>query len=118
MRRPERLVRPCSTDLTWGNEDRFANDRRERLFGDLSNSPTCCVYGTRNHWGLKRLSGGEKQQYWGHNAHIRMAEFAQNCGLPKLSGREPFRRRLRNVAHDFVEGAMMRTRRLEGAHAQ
>src|SRR4029077_11624430 len=44
--------------------------------------------------------------YWGHNAIIRMAAFAQNCGLPELVGRKPFGGFV--LSHDFVEAALMR----------
>jgi membrane glycosyltransferase len=44
--------------------------------------------------------------YWGHNAIIRVKPFAQHCGLPKLSGREPFGGEI--LSHDFVEAALLR----------
>lgn len=43
--------------------------------------------------------------YWGHNAIVRMQPFAQHCGLPKLSGREPFGGEI--LSHDFIEAALL-----------
>lgn len=43
--------------------------------------------------------------YWGHNAIIRIQPFAQHCGLPKLSGREPFGGEI--LSHDFIEAALL-----------
>jgi membrane glycosyltransferase len=53
-----------------------------------------------NFW---QLSGSG---YWGHNAIIRVAPFAQHCGLPKLPGKEPFGGEI--FSHDFVEAALLR----------
>lgn len=53
-----------------------------------------------NFW---QLSGSG---YWGHNAIIRVAPFAEHCGLPKLPGREPFGGEI--FSHDFVEAALLR----------
>jgi membrane glycosyltransferase len=53
-----------------------------------------------NFW---QLSGSS---YWGHNAIIRVAPFAQHCGLPTLPGREPFGGEI--FSHDFVEAALLR----------
>jgi membrane glycosyltransferase len=47
-----------------------------------------------------------ESNFWGHNAIIRIAPFAEHCGLPKLSGREPFGGDI--LSHDFVEGALLR----------
>ena len=44
--------------------------------------------------------------FWGHNAIIRVAPFAEHCGLPKLPGREPFGGEI--LSHDFVEAALLR----------
>ena len=44
--------------------------------------------------------------FWGHNAIIRVAPFAEHCGLPSLPGREPFGGVI--LSHDFVEAAMLR----------
>jgi membrane glycosyltransferase len=49
---------------------------------------------------------GDSGNYWGHNAIIRMAAFAQHCGLPELPGRKPFGGFI--LSHDFVEAALMR----------
>jgi membrane glycosyltransferase len=53
-----------------------------------------------NFW---QLSGSG---YWGHNAIIRIAPFAEHCGLPKLPGREPFGGEI--FSHDTVEAALLR----------
>lgn len=44
--------------------------------------------------------------YFGHNAAIRVAAFAANCGLPALPGRAPLGGEI--MSHDFVEAACMR----------
>jgi membrane glycosyltransferase len=44
--------------------------------------------------------------YWGHNAIVRLAPFAQFCSLPRLSGRPPLGGDI--LSHDFVEAAFMR----------
>jgi membrane glycosyltransferase len=44
--------------------------------------------------------------FWGHNAIIRVAPFAEHCGLPELPGREPFGGEI--MSHDFVEAALLR----------
>jgi membrane glycosyltransferase len=49
---------------------------------------------------------GRDGNYWGHNAIIRTAAFAQHCGLPDLRGRPPFGGHI--LSHDFVEAALMR----------
>lgn len=49
---------------------------------------------------------GAESNYWGHNAMIRTAAFAANCGLPALAGTVPFRGNV--LSHDFVEAALMR----------
>ena len=49
---------------------------------------------------------GEDGNYWGHNAIIRVAAFAQAAGLPQLSGAPPFGGTI--LSHDFVEAALMR----------
>ncbi len=43
--------------------------------------------------------------FWGHNAIIRVRPFAEHCGLPQLSGREPFGGEI--LSHDFVEAALL-----------
>jgi len=49
---------------------------------------------------------GSEGNYWGHNAIIRVRAFAQDAGLPDLSGRKPFGGHI--LSHDFVEAALMR----------
>jgi membrane glycosyltransferase len=49
---------------------------------------------------------GDDGNYWGHNAIIRVAAFAQSCGLPQLPGRKPFGGHV--LSHDFIEAAFMR----------
>ena len=49
---------------------------------------------------------GSDGNYWGHNAIIRTAAFAEACGLPELRGRAPFGGHI--LSHDFVEAALMR----------
>jgi membrane glycosyltransferase len=49
---------------------------------------------------------GSEGNYWGHNAIIRVSAFAQDAGLPDLSGRKPFGGHI--LSHDFVEAALMR----------
>ena len=74
------------------------------LFGRLQQF-AACVYGPVITRGLSAWSG-DSSNYWGHNAIIRMAAFAQNCGLPQLAGRKPFGGYV--LSHDFVEAALMR----------
>jgi membrane glycosyltransferase len=64
-----------------------------------------CVYGPVITRGLSAWSG-DSGNYWGHNAIIRVAAFAQYCGLPQLKGRKPFGGFV--LSHDFVEAALMR----------
>ena len=63
------------------------------------------VYGPLIARGVAAWSGNEGN-YWGHNAIIRVAAFAQACGLPQLPGRKPFGGHI--LSHDFVEAALMR----------
>lgn len=49
---------------------------------------------------------GEAGNYWGHNAIIRTAAFAEAAGLPELPGRRPFGGPV--MSHDFVEAALLR----------
>jgi membrane glycosyltransferase len=44
--------------------------------------------------------------YWGHNAILRLAPFAAECGLPRLPGSAPLGGEI--LSHDFVEAALMR----------
>lgn len=63
------------------------------------------VYGALIARGVAAWSGNEGN-YWGHNAIIRVAAFAQACGLPQLRGRRPFGGHV--LSHDFVEAALIR----------
>jgi len=76
----------------------------QTFFGRLQQF-AACVYGPVITRGLAAWSG-DSGNYWGHNAIIRMAAFAANCGLPKLKGRKPFGGHV--LSHDFVEAALMR----------
>ena len=44
--------------------------------------------------------------YWGHNAILRLREFAAYCDLPRLPGKPPLGGEI--LSHDFVEAAFMR----------
>src|ERR1700761_5583135 len=44
--------------------------------------------------------------YWGHNAILRLREFAKYCDLPRLPGKPPLGGEI--LSHDFVEAAFMR----------
>ena len=55
--------------------------------------------------GLARLSA-DAGNYWGHNALIRVAAFAEVAALPPLPGRPPFGGPI--LSHDFIEAARMR----------
>src|SRR6185437_15113750 len=44
--------------------------------------------------------------YWGHNAILRLRQFAQFCDLPQLPGKAPLGGEI--LSHDFVEAAFMR----------
>src|SRR3984957_16094428 len=74
------------------------------FFGRLQQF-AACAYGPVITRGLGAWSG-DSGNYWGHNAIIRMAAFAQNCGLPELAGRKPFGGFI--LSHDFVEAALTR----------
>ena len=49
---------------------------------------------------------GPDGSYWGHNAIVRIAAFAQNAELPVLSGKPPLGGEI--LCHDIVEGAFLR----------
>ena len=49
---------------------------------------------------------GRDGNYWGHNAIIRTAAFADHCGLPHLKGKPPMGGHV--MSHDFVEAAFIR----------
>ncbi len=51
---------------------------------------------------------GEEGNYWGHNAIIRVAAFAESCRLPHLSGPRPWGGHI--LSHDFIEAALLRRR--------
>jgi membrane glycosyltransferase len=55
--------------------------------------------------GLEYWQLGEGN-YWGHNAILRLRQFAEFCDLPKLPGKPPFGGEI--LSHDFVEAAFMR----------
>jgi len=65
------------------------------------------AYGAIASAGLQWWSGPEAT-FWGHNAIIRVRAFAESCGLPALSGREPFGGHI--LSHDMVEAALLRRR--------
>ncbi|HVO48985.1 MAG TPA: glucans biosynthesis glucosyltransferase MdoH [Steroidobacteraceae bacterium] len=44
--------------------------------------------------------------YWGHNAILRLRQFADHCDLPRLRGKPPLGGEI--LSHDFVEAAFMR----------
>ncbi len=76
------------------------------LFGRLQQF-AARVYGPVITRGLAAWSG-DGGNYWGHNAIIRVAAFAESCGLPELPGRKPFGGHV--LSHDFVEAALLRRR--------
>ena len=47
--------------------------------------------------------GGDCGPFWGHNALVRVAPFAQHCVLPKLEGDRHI------LSHDQIEAALMRS---------
>jgi membrane glycosyltransferase len=63
------------------------------------------LYGPMLARGVAWWSGSEGN-YWGHNAIIRVAAFAQQAGLPLLNGAKPFGGHI--LSHDFVEAALLR----------
>lgn len=65
------------------------------------------AYGSVASAGLQWWSGSEAT-FWGHNAIIRVKAFAECCGLPKLTGREPFGGHI--MSHDMVEAGLLRRR--------
>lgn len=76
---------------------------RETLFA-RSQQFAASVYGPIYASGLSFWFQG-RSNYWGHNAIIRLAPFMANCGLPRLTGREPFGGEI--LSHDFVEAALL-----------
>lgn len=65
------------------------------------------IYGPVANAGLIWWSGSEAT-FWGHNAILRVRAFAESCGLPTLSGREPLGGHI--MSHDMVEAALLRRR--------
>jgi membrane glycosyltransferase len=63
------------------------------------------LYGPLLGYGLAWWHGSESN-YWGHNAILRTRAFAEQAGLPMLSGRKPIGGEI--MSHDFVEAALMR----------
>jgi len=63
------------------------------------------IYGPVQAHGLAWWHGAEGN-YWGHNAILRTAAFAESAGLPELKGRKPFAGAV--LSHDFVEAALLR----------
>jgi membrane glycosyltransferase len=78
-----------------GRETFFA---RLIQFGAHLNSPMLAS-------GLAYWQLGEGN-YWGHNAILRLRQFAEFCDLPKLPGKPPLGGEI--LSHDFVEAAFMR----------
>jgi membrane glycosyltransferase len=64
----------------------------------------CNVYGPAVAAGLA-FWHRDQGNYWGHNAIIRTAAFAQAAGLPDLPGRKPFGGHI--MSHDFVEAVLL-----------
>jgi membrane glycosyltransferase len=63
------------------------------------------LYGPLSASGISYWALGEGN-YWGHNAIIRTAPFADLCGLPLLPGKAPLGGEI--LSHDFVEAALLR----------
>lgn len=62
------------------------------------------VYGPLSAAGVAAFNGRDGN-YWGHNAIIRTAAFAQAAGLPVVPGRKPFGGHIQS--HDFVEACLL-----------
>ena len=77
---------------------------RQSLFARMQQFASS-VYGPLYSAGYSAIFAGEGN-YWGHNAIIRVRAFADNCGLPLLSGRAPLGGEI--MSHDFVEAALLR----------
>lgn len=65
------------------------------------------LYGPIASAGLLWWWGGEAS-FWGHNAIVRVAAFAESCGLPELPGKPPFGGYV--MSHDIIEAALLRRR--------
>lgn len=63
------------------------------------------AYGTLFATGMAWWSGGAGN-FWGHNAIIRVAPFAQHAKLPDLPGKLPLGGPI--LSHDFVEASLLR----------
>ncbi|HEY2146125.1 MAG TPA: glucans biosynthesis glucosyltransferase MdoH [Steroidobacteraceae bacterium] len=101
----QRLVQAMRADPTIGILQTSPQLIGAKTFFARLQQFAACVYGPVITRGLSAWSG-DSGNYWGHNAIIRVAAFAQNCGLPKLAGRKPFGGFV--LSHDFVEAALMR----------
>jgi membrane glycosyltransferase len=101
----QHLVHAMQSDLNLGILQTAPQLIGARTFFGRLQQFAACVYGPVITRGLAAWSG-DSGNYWGHNAIIRMAAFAENCGLPKLPGRKPFGGFV--LSHDFVEAALMR----------
>lgn len=64
----------------------------------------CNVYGPAVAAGLA-FWHRDQGNYWGHNAIIRTAAFAEAAGLPQLPGAAPFGGTI--LSHDFVEAVLL-----------
>ena len=100
-----RLVRTMDTDPRLGMLQTAPQLIGATTFFGRLQQFAACAYGPVIARGLSAWSG-DSGNYWGHNAIIRVAAFAQNCGLPELAGRKPFGGFI--LSHDFVEAALMR----------
>ncbi|HWL46275.1 MAG TPA: glucans biosynthesis glucosyltransferase MdoH [Sphingomonadaceae bacterium] len=78
-----------------------------RTFFARWNQFAAVAYGSVASAGMQWWSGSEAT-FWGHNAIVRVAAFAESCGLPMLTGREPFGGYV--LSHDMVEAALLRRR--------
>jgi membrane glycosyltransferase len=77
---------------------------RETLFARLMQFSSR-LYGPLLATGHSFWQVGEAN-YYGHNAIIRVAAFAEHCHLPVLSGKPPLGGEI--LSHDFVEAALLR----------
>jgi len=78
--------------------------RSKTLYGHLQQFANHC-YGPIYARGLSAWHG-LTSNFWGHNAIIRTAAFADSCCLPILNGKPP--RGGHILSHDFIEAALMR----------
>ncbi|HLW24114.1 MAG TPA: glucans biosynthesis glucosyltransferase MdoH [Steroidobacteraceae bacterium] len=101
----ERLVDMMQSDRALGILQTAPQLIGARTFFGRLQQFAACVYGPVIARGVAAWSG-DSGNYWGHNAIIRIAAFAESCGLPELEGRPPFGGHV--LSHDFVEAALMR----------